>query len=292
MAHRGLYQTYHRRDLTHKTCTAERIYEPTHSLLENTIPSLKAAFDLNADIVELDVHSTTDEKIVVFHDWTLECRTNGFGVTEEQTFEYLRSLDIGHGYTADNHKTYPFRCNPIRNDYQTCMKRNQMPTLREVLVAFPDKRFVINMKSKNPLTLATLINELKNIEKSLKYDLSKLSFYCNHQPIHDAMKAALPMIDVPKLLKHEASECMINYFKTGFFAEQCAGAWLGIQYDDFFQLGDKAEKLLKDVHSINSSSWILGVDSAESYKYIKQYPIDAFWTDRIDLVGPVSFPKK
>lgn len=67
------------------------------------------AYELNADTIELDIHSTTDGKIVVFHDWTLECRTNETGVTQEQTFDFLRSLDIGYGYTSDNHATHPFR---------------------------------------------------------------------------------------------------------------------------------------------------------------------------------------
>lgn len=288
MAHRGLYQTYHRRDLTPETCTAERIYQPTHSLLENTLPSLKAAFDLNADSVELDVHSTIDGKIVVFHDWTLECRTNGIGVTEEQTFEYLRSLDIGYGYTADNHRTHPFRCEPAHNDYLVCLKRNQMPSLREVLEAFPGKRFVINMKSRNPFTLETLINELKEIAKTLEYDLSHLSFYCNHQPIHDAMKEALPMVDVPKLVKKDMQGCVENYLQTGHFEKKCAGAWLGLPLNDFVRLGTKARKLLHDVHAIKSQFWVLGVDSEASYAYIKRYSIDAFWTDRIDLVGPLA----
>lgn len=92
MSHRGVYQTYPRDGLTPETCTAEIIYLLTHDFLENTIPSMAKAFEFNADVIELDIHSTSDGKIVVFHDWTLECRTNGKGVTQEQSFDYLRSL--------------------------------------------------------------------------------------------------------------------------------------------------------------------------------------------------------
>ena len=84
MARRGVYQTYPRENLTPETCTAEIIYPPTHDLLENTTPSIAKAFELNADTIEIDIHSTIDGKIVAFHDWTLECRTNGSGVTQEQ----------------------------------------------------------------------------------------------------------------------------------------------------------------------------------------------------------------
>ena len=36
---------------------------------------MRAAFAAGADIVELDIHPTTDGQFAVFHDWTLDCRT-------------------------------------------------------------------------------------------------------------------------------------------------------------------------------------------------------------------------
>ena len=75
IAHRGLGQTFHREGITGQTCTAERIFPPEHPYLENTIAGFAAAFAAGADIVEFDVHPTTDGHFVVFHDWTLDCRT-------------------------------------------------------------------------------------------------------------------------------------------------------------------------------------------------------------------------
>jgi Glycerophosphoryl diester phosphodiesterase family len=71
--------------LTATTCTAARIHPPEHPFIENTLPSMRAAFAAGADIVELDIHPTTDGQFAVFHDWTLECHTNGRGVTRERT---------------------------------------------------------------------------------------------------------------------------------------------------------------------------------------------------------------
>jgi glycerophosphoryl diester phosphodiesterase len=62
-----------------------------------------------AGIVELDVHPTSDGQIAVFHDWTLECRTDGHGVTREHNLADLKQLDVGYGYTSDDGKTYPLR---------------------------------------------------------------------------------------------------------------------------------------------------------------------------------------
>ena len=98
LAHRGLAQTFPMEGIANDTCTAERIYEPEHPYLENTIPSMEAAFKAGADIVELDVQPTTDGEFAVFHDWTLECRTDGEGVTREHTMEELKSYLRHHQY--------------------------------------------------------------------------------------------------------------------------------------------------------------------------------------------------
>lgn len=124
--------------ITNETCTASRIYPPEHPYLENTIPSMEAAFQYGADIVELDVHITADGKFAVFHDWTVDCRTNGHGVTREHTLAELKKLDIGYGYTADGGKTYPFRGKGM----------GLLPSLHEVLERFPDKPFLIHVPEK------------------------------------------------------------------------------------------------------------------------------------------------
>src|SRR6187455_3130667 len=126
---------------------------PTHGSLENPIDSMQASFEAGADIVELDIHPTTDGEFAVFHDWTLDCRTDGHGVTREHSMAYLKKLDIGHGYTADGGKTFPFRGKAI----------GLMPTLGEVLEALPQQRLLINVKSRDPSEgekLATALNKL------------------------------------------------------------------------------------------------------------------------------------
>jgi glycerophosphoryl diester phosphodiesterase len=55
LAHRGLHQTFPADGLKADTCTAARIHPPEHGFLENTIPSMQAAFEAGADVVELDV---------------------------------------------------------------------------------------------------------------------------------------------------------------------------------------------------------------------------------------------
>ena len=137
IAHRGVHQTFSRENLDNDTCTAERIDPPTHDYLENTLPSMEAAFAAGADIVELDVHPTTDGQFAVMHDWTIDCRTEGAGETRSHDMAYLKTLDIGYGYTPDGGKTFPFRGKGV----------GMMPELREVFAALPDRKFLVNYKS-------------------------------------------------------------------------------------------------------------------------------------------------
>ena len=140
LAHRGMAQRFDARDLKNDTCTAARMLPSAHDYLENTIRSMRAGFDAGADIVEIDVHPTTDGAFAVFHDWTLDCRTDGYGVTREHTMAELKRLDIGYGYTSDGGKSFPFRGKGV----------GMMPTLDEVLASFPDKRLLVNVKSRGP----------------------------------------------------------------------------------------------------------------------------------------------
>ena len=152
LAHRGLHQTFNPVDVTNNTCTAARIDTPRHQHIENTLPAIQAALDLGADIIEFDIHPTTDGEFVVFHDWTLECRTDGTGVTRKQTLTYLKSLDIGYGYTVDGGKSYPFRGKFI----------GAMPSLGEVFTTFPNTHFLINIKSKSTTEAKALTAYLKH----------------------------------------------------------------------------------------------------------------------------------
>ena len=151
LAHRGVHQTFRREGLERDTCTASRIYPPTNPYLENSLPSMQASFAAGATALELDVHPTTDGEFAVFHDWTLECRTNGRGVTRQQSMAYLRGLDVGYGYTADGGRTFPFRGRGV----------GMMKTLDEVLKAFPGRQFLINIKSADPRESEQLVAYLR-----------------------------------------------------------------------------------------------------------------------------------
>jgi len=102
---------------------------------ENTIYAFEHAVELGVDVLEMDVHSTKDGELVVLHDETVDRTTNGTGRVEELTLAEIQGLDAGYTWTPDNGASYPFRGQGLR-----------IPTLAEVLAAFPEARMNIEIK--------------------------------------------------------------------------------------------------------------------------------------------------
>jgi glycerophosphoryl diester phosphodiesterase len=63
---------------------------------ENTIAAYQAAIDAGADFIEVDVRTTSDGKLVIMHDATVDSQTSGKGAVKEMTFAQIRTLDV-HG---------------------------------------------------------------------------------------------------------------------------------------------------------------------------------------------------
>ena len=105
----------------------------------NTLHAYERACELGVDVLEMDIHMTADGSIVVRHDPTVDATSNGQGAIADLTLEEIKSLDAGYRWTADGGTSYPFRGRGIT-----------IPTLVEVLEAFPDIRLNIDIKPEQP----------------------------------------------------------------------------------------------------------------------------------------------
>ncbi len=83
--------------------TAHRGYSSAYP--ENTLISFKAAIDIHADWVEMDIHKTKDGQIVVSHDATTKRNGNKDLVIANATFEELKEVDIATGFRKRNNLT-------------------------------------------------------------------------------------------------------------------------------------------------------------------------------------------
>jgi glycerophosphoryl diester phosphodiesterase len=102
---------------------------------ENTLAEFELAQKQGADAFELDVRLTLDGAPVVVHDETLDRTTDVTGPVRGKTLAELRQADAGYRFTPDRGATTPYRGTGIR-----------MPTLAEVLWAFPAMPVMIEVK--------------------------------------------------------------------------------------------------------------------------------------------------
>ncbi|HVW76472.1 MAG TPA: glycerophosphodiester phosphodiesterase family protein [Alloacidobacterium sp.] len=67
---------------------------------ENTLPAFQAAIDAGADFFECDVRTTSDGKLVLMHDGSVDRTTNGTGKVSQLTFAQIRALDAGSKFST------------------------------------------------------------------------------------------------------------------------------------------------------------------------------------------------
>ncbi|HEX6375296.1 MAG TPA: glycerophosphodiester phosphodiesterase family protein [Allosphingosinicella sp.] len=200
VAHRGLAQQIDRAAVGRDICTATRILPSEHDFIENTLRSMSNARHFGADAIELDVHPTRDGQMVVFHDWTLDCRTNGRGAVREKTLAELKQVDVGYGYSADGGRTFPLRGRGIGG----------MPTVEEALRETPRMRLFFNFKSKDPGDADVLVAAFRRAGVAID---GKHVFY-GHPAVTRRLKQLVP--GVQTFWKDEIRACLTDYVKFGW----------------------------------------------------------------------------
>ena len=126
----------------------------------NTLYAFKRAVRAGADMLELDVGVTRDGEVVVMHDTTVNRTTDGRGTVASRTLRRLRSLDAAYWFAPG--RGDPYRHGLARRAYRlrgvaTGERRPprgfrrrdfRVPTLREVLRAFPRTPITIEVKGR------------------------------------------------------------------------------------------------------------------------------------------------
>ena len=96
---------------------------------ENTLASINLAWERGAEAVEIDVHLSKDNQVVVIHDPNT-LRVSGIKKKiKNSTVADLKKLDVGSWKSAE-------------------FKNEKIPTLKEVLATVPQsKKLIIEIKS-------------------------------------------------------------------------------------------------------------------------------------------------
>ena len=245
VAHRGLAQQFDRAGVGRDTCTATRIRPPEHDFIENTLRSMSNARHFGADAIELDVHPTSDGQMVVFHDWTLDCRTDGKGPVRKKTLAELKRLDVGYGYTADGGKTFPLRGRGLGG----------MPTVEEALRETPRMRLFFNFKSKDPRDADALVAAFRRAGVEID---GKHVFY-GHPRVTGRMKQLVP--GASTFWKEGMKTCLTDYVKwgwTSFVPESCRNTVVAVPLNYQWAIWGWPKRFIARMESVGTKVILMG----------------------------------
>lgn len=150
---------------------------------ENTLAAFRAAAELPITGVEIDVHLTIDDEIVVIHDEKVNRTTNGKGYVKDMTLSEVRKLDAGSWFSE-------------------VWAGEKIPTLDEVFDIFEntDHRLNIELKTDVFPYVGLIDKVLEKAEKRGFSDRILISSF-NHEDVQTvrrkkSVEAAILTLDV------------------------------------------------------------------------------------------------
>ncbi len=138
---------------------------------ENTLESFRQALADGATALELDVHCTKDGVIVVAHDDDGQRMANKNVRIQDATFEEIKHWNVGANFRSDGLDRH-FINHPFR-----------MPTLIQVLEAFPRIPIVVEIKPNSLRCVLMLIDLLRHTPNAARVTLAS-----KHQRVMNAVR--------------------------------------------------------------------------------------------------------
>lgn len=227
---------------------------------ENSLAAFQNAVDLGYRYLETDVHATRDGELVAFHDDRLDRVTDRTGAVAELTFDEVRRARIGG--------------------------RHPIPTLAELLDAFPEARFNIDAKAPGAVQpLADLVRTLRATDRVCisSFDtgrLRQLRRLLPEVPSAVSVRAVQQLRFLPGLARLPLLRQIID----------SAGVALQIPVSRTV-LGRRIEVvtpgLIDIAHRTGRQVHVWTIDEAAEMERLLDLGVDGIFTDRIDVLKDV-----
>jgi glycerophosphoryl diester phosphodiesterase len=151
-----------------------------HEAPSDTLYAFQTAVEKGADVLEMDVHLSSDGQVVVLHDETVDRTTDGTGSVEDLTLAEIKRLDAAHWFVEGPGTTH----DAAEKDYElrgiaTGARKPPkgftandftIPTLDEVLREFPEVLLNVELKPTTRMSgrleqaVATLLAEYERTD--------------------------------------------------------------------------------------------------------------------------------
>jgi len=216
---------------------------------ENTLSAIEKALQLGVDMIEIDVHLTSDNQIVVIHDDTLDRTTNGRGKVVSKNLAYLKQLDAGSWF----HHSF---------------NSEKIPTLDEVLSLVDGKAVVlIEMKGDTNIYPELPVLLAKKLIDAQAFD------WCIAQAFEikliDKLYRFAPTISCFYLIENEA----IHFNQQNYFYKAI---------NPNFDLLD--DELVNNLHDNGLKTFPYTVNKKEDMLKLINFNVDGIITDYPDIL--------
>ncbi|MCS6993324.1 MAG: glycerophosphodiester phosphodiesterase [Anaerolineales bacterium] len=232
----------------------------------NTLFAFQNAAALGVDVLEMDLHITRDEVLVLIHDETVDRTTNGRGAVEEMTLAELQALDAGYHWSPDGGQTFPFRGQGIT-----------IPTLEEVFRAFPDLRMVIEIK-KTERSMAQPLCDLIR-----RYDRQKRVLVASfHDQRMDEFRAVCPEVATSSARQETTAFVLLSkVFLNGLLSP----AYQSLQVPESSSgIPVMTPQFVRAAHARNLKVEPWTIDDPAQMRAYLAWGVDGIITDRPDLL--------
>ncbi len=235
---------------------------------ENTLVSFQSALDAGAIVLELDVHLSKDNKLMVIHDKTLDRTTNGSGKINNFTSLELGKFNAGCKFSISYGKEIIF---PFRE------KELPVPSLEELFEKFPEAKFNVDLKQHDKKTCETFLTLIKDFNMEEKVlaasdDFETINYFRKISGGKTATGASYREILSFLLSKNKLNS---RWFPFEADALQIPEKYFGIRI--------LTEKLIQEAHKKNVEVHAWVINKKEDITRLFNWGIDGIMSDFPDV---------
>ncbi len=227
---------------------------------ENTMSAFELAYQMKADMIELDVLLSKDNVPVVMHDSFLEGTSNGKGFIKDHTIDELKQLDAGTWFSEK-------------------FRGEKIPTLEEVLKWAKDK-ISLNIEVKTESVADTYKNGIEFYSSKLvrKYEMQNHVIFSSfdYRSVYH-LKKNVPEIAVAILyeerrpFRKKPLDLIQRYQADGFNAN-----WRRINAREINQIKQEGYDV-----------WVYTVNKEKTIRKLIRRGVTGIFSDRPDLLRQV-----
>jgi glycerophosphoryl diester phosphodiesterase len=216
------------------------------------------------DMLETDAHLTSDGEVVLIHDDTVDRTCDGSGPVASMTCRQLQALDAGFHFRDQDGNT-SFRDRAAR-----------IPTLDEVLEAFPDTR--VNVETKSAEVAGPLLEVIRRHNATHRVLIAAEVEAWRRDARGYSGPWGASRRDIARFWCANQAR-LVSRMAPEFDVLQVPESWYGLRV--------VTPRFVEEAHRLNVAVHVWVVDDEHDMRRLLDWGVDGIQTDRPDILSDV-----